>query len=63
MTQIELIQLYGQFQDEAQACAPLLNAHYQHILFALQALIESHGPTSDYQAWLILLGKAKGEQR
>jgi hypothetical protein len=54
MTQIELIQLHGQIQDEAQACdSPLLSAHYDHMLLALRALIESHGPTMEYYEWLV----------
>jgi len=56
MTQLELINFHGLIQNEAQACdSPRLAAHYDHILLALQALIESHGPTAEYYSWLVQL--------
>ena len=56
MTEIELIQLHGLIKDDGQACdSPHLNAHYAHMLLALQALIESHGPTSEYCEWSVQL--------
>lgn len=54
MTQPDLINFHNLFESEARSCdSPQLSAHYAHMLLALQALIESHGPTPEYQAWLI----------
>lgn len=54
MTQPDLINFYNLFQSETRSCdSPHLSAHYTHLLLALQALIESHGPTRDYQAWSV----------
>ncbi len=54
MTQPDLINFHSLFQSEARSCdSPQLSAHYAHILLALQALIESHGPTPEYQAWSV----------
>lgn len=56
MTQIDLIGFHGLIQDEAKVCdSPRLSAHYAHLLMALQALIESHGPTPEYCGWLVQL--------
>jgi hypothetical protein len=54
MTQIDLIGFHGLIQDEARECdSPRLSAHYAHLLMALQALIESHGPTQEYCQWSV----------
>ncbi len=54
MTQLDLINFHNLFQSEAKSCdSPRLSAHYAHLLLALQALIESHGPTPDYDEWLV----------
>ncbi len=53
MTQPDLINFHNLFESEARSCDSLqLSAHYAHLLLALQALIESHGPTPEYQEWL-----------
>jgi hypothetical protein len=52
MAQADLINFHSLFQSEARSCdSHQLSAHYAHVLLALQALIESHGPTPEYQAW------------
>lgn len=54
MMQSDLIDFHNLFQSEARTCdSPQASAHYAHILLALQALIESHGPTPEYQAWSV----------
>jgi hypothetical protein len=54
MTQPDLINFHNLFESEARSCdSPQLGAHYTHLLLALQALIESHGPTPEYQAWSV----------
>jgi hypothetical protein len=53
MMQSDLINFYNLFKSETRSCdSPELSGHYAHILLALQTLIESHGPTPEYQSWL-----------
>jgi hypothetical protein len=50
LSQSDLIVMYQQMKAEAEGCDRQdLLAHYDHILFALQKLIESHGPTELYR--------------
>lgn len=54
MTQPDLINFYNLFQSEERTCdSPQQSAHYAHILLALRALIESHGPTPEYCEWSV----------
>jgi hypothetical protein len=51
--QTELIDFHKRMKKEQESCEHVgLHAHFEHILFALRKIIESYGPTSDYEEWL-----------
>jgi hypothetical protein len=54
MSQADLLVIYEQMKVEAELCDRVdLCGHYNHILFALQQLIESHGLTELYRERLV----------
>jgi hypothetical protein len=51
MNQAELIELHEQLTSDATAADDYRLGHYEHVLYALRRLIESHGPTEAYREW------------
>lgn len=51
MSQSELIRLHQQFATDAAEADDYRRGHYEHLLVSLNRLIESHGPTPEYQEW------------
>ena len=49
MSQTDLIRLHQQFSADAVESQLELRDSYDHLLLSLRRLIESHGPTQEYQ--------------
>lgn len=50
--QTGFINLHSTIETAKEVCEhPELRAHFEHILFGLTKIIESHGPTPEYYKW------------
>lgn len=50
--QLKLITLYSALSREAKDADIYLKGHYEHLLLSLKRLIESYGPSPDYERWV-----------
>jgi hypothetical protein len=50
--QLKLITLYSALSREAKDADVFLKGHYEHLLLSLKRLIESYGPSPDYERWV-----------
>jgi len=51
--QTELIILHDEMRREQEVCGHAgLRSHYDHLLLSLRKIIEFHGPTTEYEAWI-----------
>jgi hypothetical protein len=51
MNQAQLIELHAQLTADATNADDYRLGHYEHVLYALRRLIESHGPTEASRDW------------
>jgi len=52
LRQFKLITLYGALSREMEDAGISRQGHYEQVLFSLRQLIESFGPSSDYEQWV-----------
>ena len=54
LSQSDVITFHTLLLKEAEDCEDTgLQAHYEHALLSLQKIIESFGPTPEYNSWLV----------
>lgn len=54
LSQSDLITFHAMLQRGAEECEnAAMQAHYEHALLSLKKIIESFGPTPEYESWSI----------
>ncbi|HUA37458.1 MAG TPA: hypothetical protein VMA35_03540 [Candidatus Sulfopaludibacter sp.] len=52
LQQFKLITLYGALSREKEDADASVKGHYEQVLLSLKRLIESLGPSADYEQWV-----------